>query len=90
MRRMRLSLIAGYLYHDRAVAAGEQLDAFRIAALPLRTPSDQSRELARLLRIEAGEGPPTQAELAAERKAIFDAGWAGLRGRLGGTVKAAG
>jgi hypothetical protein len=80
---MRLSLIAGYLHHDRAVAAGEHLDAFRMAALPWQKPADQQRELTRLHRIEAGEAPQTAAELAAERKAIFDAEWARLRARLG-------
>jgi hypothetical protein len=83
MRRMRLSLITGYLHHDRAVAAGEMLDAFRMSALPWSKPADQQRELARLHRIEAGEDPQTPAELAAVRKATFDAGWAGLRARLG-------
>jgi len=83
MRRMRLGLIAAYLHHDRAVLAGEHLDAFRMAALPWKKPADQQRELARLHRIEAGEAPQTPAELAAERKALFDAEWVRLRGHLG-------
>jgi len=83
MNGMRLSLIMGYLHHDRAVAAGEHLDAFRMAALPWSKPADQERELSRLRRIEVGEAPQTPAELAAERKAMFDREWARLRGRLG-------
>lgn len=82
MRAMRVSLIAGYLHHDRAVLAGEQLDAFRMAALPYAKPADQRRELDRLQRVADGEAPTTAAELAAQQKTFWDANWAGLRARL--------
>jgi hypothetical protein len=88
MMGMRVSLIAGYLHHDRSVAAEEQLDAFRMATLPYLKPADQRRELDRLQRVADGEPPPTSAELSAKQKALWDAEWMKMRARLGGSSRA--
>ena len=90
MMELSPRLILGYLHHDRAVRAGEQLDAFSIASLPWAKPTDQRRELDRLQRAADGEEPQTSAEAAAQRKALWDAEWARLRGRLGGARPAHG
>jgi hypothetical protein len=85
MMGMTPGLILGYLHHDRASQATEQLLALEVVSLPYAKPVDQARELARLRRAADGESRQTPAEAAAQQKALWDGEWARLRGRLGST-----
>jgi hypothetical protein len=86
MMQLTPRLILGYLHHDRATLATEQLQALEVISLPYAKAPEQRRAIARLQRAAAGDIPVTEAEAYADRKAEFDAGWAALRARLGSGV----
>jgi len=83
MMGMTPRLILGYLHHDQSTLAMEQLHALEVASLPYANAPDQRRALSRLQRAADGDVPQTPVEAAAEQKALWDAEWAKLRGRLG-------
>lgn len=81
---MTLRQIGGYLHHAQAIQALEQLEAYQTARLLHLSPRDRRRGIAELQRVADGKPAPTAAQTEAEKRAEWDAGWAGLRRRLGG------
>lgn len=77
-------LILGYLHHAQEMRALEQLETYQTARLLHLTPRDRRRAIAELQRVADGMPAPTAAQTEAEKRAEWDAGWAGLRRRMGG------